>query len=71
MTRLKDRKDSCKAILLLASLQKGLTPLSEGLVLRELLKSRGHTQQELTANLFKSISWVSKRLTLAEVIIAS
>ena len=66
VTRLKDRKDSCKAILLLASLQKGLNPLSEGLVLRELLKSGGHTRQELAANLFKSKSWVSKRLSLAE-----
>jgi ParB-like chromosome segregation protein Spo0J len=66
VTRLKDRKDSCKAILLLASLQKGLNPLSEGLVLRELINSGGHTRQELAASLFKSKSWVSKRLSLAE-----
>lgn len=66
VTRLKDRKDSCKVILLLSSLQKGLNPLSEGLVLRELMKSGGHTQQELAASLFKSKSWLSKRLSLAE-----
>ena len=66
VTRLKHRKDTCKVILLLASLQKGLNPLSEGLILRELMKGGGHTQQELAASLLKSKSWVSKRLSLAE-----
>jgi len=66
VTKLKNRKDTCKAILLLSSLQKGLNPLSEGLILRELMKSGGHTQQELAASLLKSKSWVSKRLSLAE-----
>jgi len=66
VTKFQDRKDTCKVILLLASLQKGLNPLSEGLILRELMKSGGYTQQELAASLFKSKSWVSKRLSLAE-----
>ncbi len=66
VTRLQNRKDTCKVILLLSSLQKGLNPLSEGLVLRELMKSGAHTQQELAASLLKSKSWVSKRLSLAE-----
>lgn len=66
VTRLKDRSDTCKVILLLSSLQKGLNALSEGLILRELMKTGGYTQKELAENLMKSKSWVSKRLSLAE-----
>lgn len=66
VTKLQNRKDTCKVILLLSSLQKGLNPLSEGLILRELMESGGYTQQELAASLLKSKSWVSKRLSLAE-----
>jgi len=66
VTKLQNRNDTCKVILLLSSLQKGLNPLSEGLILRELMQSSGYTQQELAANLYKSKSWLSKRLSLAE-----
>ncbi|HAG10126.1 MAG TPA: hypothetical protein DCK76_01760 [Desulfotomaculum sp.] len=66
ITRLKDRSDSCKVILLLSSIQKGLNALSEGLILRELMQAGGYTQRELAENLMKSKSWVSKRLSLAE-----
>ena len=66
VTKLKDRSDTCKVILLLSSLQKGLNALSEGLILRELIKTGGYTQKELAENLLKSKSWVSKRLSLAE-----
>jgi ParB family chromosome partitioning protein len=66
ITKLKNRSDTCKAILLLSSLQKGLNALSEGLILGELLKTGGYTQKELAENLMKSKSWVSKRLSLAE-----
>ncbi len=66
VTKLQNRDDTCKVILLLSSLQKGLNPLSEGLILRELMQSSGYTQQELAANLYKSKSWLSKRLSLAE-----
>lgn len=68
VTRLKDRSDTCKVILLLSSLQKGLNALSEGLILRELMKTGGYTQKELAENLMKSKSWVSKRLSLAEML---
>jgi ParB family chromosome partitioning protein len=71
VTKLQDRKDTCKVILLLSSLQKGLNPLSEGLVLRELMQSGAHTQQELAASLLRSKSWVSKRLCLAEQLSAN
>lgn len=66
VTRLHDRSDTGKVILLLHSLQKGLNPLSEGLILRELMQSSGYNQQELAASLYKSKSWLSKRLSLAE-----
>ena len=47
-------------------MQKGLNALSEGLILRELMKTGGYTQRELAENLMKSKSWVSKRLSLAQ-----
>jgi len=66
VTKLKDKSDTGKVILLLSSLQKGLNALSEGLILRELMKTGGYTQKELAEHLMKSESWVSKRLSLAE-----
>ena len=66
VTELKSPSDTCRAILLLSSLKKGLNALSEGLILRELKKTGNFTQKELAASLMKSKSWVSKRLTLAE-----
>ena len=66
VTKLRSRTETGKVILLLSSLQKGLNPLSEGLILRELMQSGGYTQQELAASLYKSKSWLSKRLSLAE-----
>jgi ParB-like chromosome segregation protein Spo0J len=66
VTKLQDRNDIGKVILLLHSLQKGLNPLSEGLILRELMQSSGYNQQELATSLYKSKSWLSKRLSLAE-----
>ncbi|WP_028308342.1 ParB/RepB/Spo0J family partition protein [Desulfitibacter alkalitolerans] len=66
VTKLESKADTCKAILMLSSFKKGLNPLSEGLILRELLTSGGYTQKELGEALFKSKSWVSKRLSLAE-----
>ena len=66
ITKLKERSDSGKAILLLSSLQKGLNPLVEGLILRELMKTGGYNQKDLADALLKSKSWVSKRLSLIE-----
>lgn len=66
VTKLKDKSDTGKVILLLSSLQKGLNALSEGLILRELMKTGGYTQKELAEHLMKSESWVSKRLSLAK-----
>lgn len=66
VTSLKNRSDSGKMILLLSSFKTGLNPISEGLILRELIKVGAYTQKELAITLMKSKSWVSKRLTLAE-----
>lgn len=66
VTHLKNRSDSGKMILLLSSFRNGLNPISEGLLLRQLLKVGAYTQKELAETLMKSKSWVSKRLTLAE-----
>lgn len=63
VTRLKKRSDVGKVILLLSSFQKGLNPLSEGLILRELLKTGEYTQKELSEALMKSKAWVCKRLS--------
>lgn len=68
ITELKDRSDSCKVILLLSCLQKGLNALSEGLILHELMKTGGYTQKELAESLLKSKSWISKRLSLAQTL---
>ncbi len=66
ITKLQNRSDTGKVILWLSSFQKGLNPLCEGLLLRELLNVGNYTQIELAHILMKSKSWVSKRLTLAE-----
>ena len=66
ITKLQNRSDTGKVILWLSSFQKGLNPLCEGLLLRELLSVGNYTQIELAHILMKSKSWVSKRLTLAE-----
>jgi ParB family chromosome partitioning protein len=66
ITKLQNRSDTGKVILWLSSFQKGLNPLCEGLLLRELLNVGNYTQIELAQILMKSKSWVSKRLALAE-----
>ena len=66
ITKLDNRSDAGKVILWLSSFQKGLNPLSEGLLLRQLLIAGGYNQVELAKVLLKSKSWVSKRLSLAQ-----
>lgn len=66
VTSIKAQSDIGKAILLLSSLHKELNHISEGLVLREILKSEQYNQKQLAEQLMKSPSWISKRLALAE-----
>ncbi len=61
---IKDHSDTGKMILLLSSFQKGLDPLSEGILLKELSQTGGYSQKELSELLMKSKAWVCKRLSL-------
>jgi ParB/RepB/Spo0J family partition protein len=66
ITSIKNTSDISKVILLLSSFQRELNHISEGLLLRELLKSGEYNQKQLARQLMKSTSWISKRLSLAE-----
>lgn len=66
VTSIQTSADIGKAILLLSSLQKELNHISEGLILREILKFRQYNQKQLAEQLMKSEAWISKRLSLAE-----
>jgi len=66
MTSIQTSADIGKAILLLSSLQKELNHISEGLILREILKFGQYNQKQLAEQLIKSEAWISKRLSLAE-----
>jgi ParB family chromosome partitioning protein len=63
---LKDSAEANKVSLLLSSLRQSPNALSEGLILRELLKAGSQTQADLAYLVGKSVSWVSKRLTLVD-----
>ena len=63
---LKDSTEANKLSLLLSSLRQSPNALSEGLILRELLKAGSQTQGDLAYLVGKSVSWVSKRLTLVD-----
>jgi ParB-like chromosome segregation protein Spo0J len=63
---LKDNADSGKIMLILSAIKKGLNAFTEGLVLKELVKTGGYTQRELAESLNKSEAWVSKRLSMAQ-----
>jgi len=59
-----DDAEANKLSLLLTSLRQSPNPLSEGLILQELLKNSKFTQFEAANLVGKSISWVSKRISL-------
>lgn len=61
-----DALEADKISLLLLSLRQTTHALSEGLILRELLSSGKVNQRELACLLGKSVSWVSKRLSLVQ-----
>lgn len=66
VTSIKTSADIGKAILLLSCLHKELNHISEGLILREILKFGQYNQKQLAEQLMKSEAWISKRLSLAE-----
>lgn len=63
---MKNKDDVGKVILLLASLNKEMNHISEGLILKEIIDSGNYNQKSLSAQLAKSESWISKRLSLAQ-----
>ena len=66
VTNINCPQDIGKAILLLSSLHQELNLISEGMILREILKFGKINQKQLAMQLMKSEGWVSKRLSIAE-----
>lgn len=66
VTNINCPQDIGKAILLLSSLHQELNLISEGMILREILKFGKINQKQLAIQLMKSEGWVSKRLSIAE-----
>jgi len=62
---LSDEPEATRLALLLSSLKRSPNALSEGLLLKELCQNR-HTQTEVAFMVGRSVSWVNKRLALAE-----
>jgi ParB family chromosome partitioning protein len=58
--------EATRLVLLLSSLQRSPNALSEGLLLKELCRDGRHTQVEAALMVGRSVSWVNKRLALAE-----
>jgi ParB family chromosome partitioning protein len=63
--RLEDQ-DATRLVLLLSALRRSPTALSEGLLLRELCQEYRQSQTEIAFMVGRSVSWVNKRLALAE-----
>lgn len=59
-----EKNEGDKLSLLLSSLKKSPNALSEGLLINEMLKTGIFTQSQLGEQIGKSISWVSKRVSL-------
>jgi len=59
-----EKNEGDKLSLLLSSLKKSPNALSEGLLINEMLKPGAFTQSQLGEQLGKSVSWVSKRVSL-------
>lgn len=65
VSELKNRADVGKLTLLMAGISKGLNPVTEGIILKDMLTAGKFTQKELAVKLKKSQGWISKRLALA------
>lgn len=63
--------EATRLALLLSSLKQSPNALSEGLLLKELCQGGRHTQTEVAFMVGRSVSWVNKRLALAERLAAS
>jgi len=61
-----DNTEADKLSLLLSSLRKEPSPISEGLMLKNLLRTENYTQADIAYLVGKSVSWISKRIALIE-----
>ena len=61
-----DNIEADKLSLLLSSLRKEQSPISEGLMLKNLLQTQNYTQADIAYLVGKSVSWISKRIALIE-----
>jgi ParB family chromosome partitioning protein len=66
-----DDLEATRLALLLCALKSRPTALSESLLLKELCCDRQHSQTEMASLVGRSVSWVNKRLALAERLAAS
>lgn len=66
VANIKEPSDTGKVILLLSSMHNELNHISEGLILRELIKLGQYNQKQLAKQLMKSEAWISKRLSLVD-----
>lgn len=66
-----EKPEATRLSLLLSSLQRSPNALSEGLLLKELCRDNSHTQTEVAFMIGRSVSWVNKRLALAQRLAAS
>lgn len=66
-----EEPEATRLALLLSSLKRSPNALSEGLLLKELCRDGRHTQTEVAFMVGRSVSWVNKRLALAERLAAS
>lgn len=66
-----EEPEATRLALLLSSLKQSSNALSEGLLLKELCANGRHTQTEVAFLVSRSVSWVNKRLALAQRLAAS
>lgn len=66
-----EEPEATRLALLLTFLRQSTNALSEGLLLKELCQGGKHTQMEVAFMVGRSVSWVNKRLALAERLTAS
>lgn len=66
-----EEPEATRLALLLTFLRQSTNALSEGLLLKELCQGGRHTQTDVAFMVGRSVSWVNKRLALAERLTAS
>ena len=65
MVLVREQEEMDRLALLLSTLRQAPNPLSEGMLVQQILKTGCYTQAQVGDLLGKSVSWVNKRLSLA------